>query len=121
MDKWWKELLKYVLEKGKKLIIIFWKINPIWQNFAYFSGCYKGVDFDLPQESNESGILDLDTNVQYELDDIEKKIQDMNMTKIFESTDSEEDGGPTVDFEAFQLNDISQQEYQQGLAWKNDM
>merc|ERR1712029_691276 len=69
MDKWWKELLKYVLEKG----------------------CYKGVDFDLPQESNESGIMDLDTNVQYELDDIEKKIQDMNMTKIFESTDSEED------------------------------
>ena len=65
--------------------------------------------------------MDLDTNVQYELDDIEKKIQDMNSTKIFESTDSEEDGGPTVDFEAFQLNDISQQEYQQGLAWKNDM
>ena len=105
----------------KRLEITYHFGKSIWQNFAYFSGCYKGVDFDLPQESNESGILDLDTNVQYELDDIEKKIQDMNMTKIFESTDSEEDGGPTVDFEAFQLNDISQQEYQQGLAWKNDM
>merc|ERR1711974_584916 len=99
MDKWWKELLKYVLNNG----------------------CYKGVDFAFPrEESNDdskNGVLDpdldLDVRTRFELDEVEKRFREMGLVDS-STPEAEED---EVDFEAFEnLDDISQQEYQQGLA-----
>ena len=81
-----------------------------------FTGCYKGVSFCIPHESGDAdGFVDAQHDIaKYELDSIEERFKEMN---LIESSDSEEER--EVDFEG--LNDISLAEYQQNIAWRNEV
>merc|ERR1719369_1593462 len=99
MDKWWKELLKYILDKK----------------------CYKGVDFSLCEEQpiveDFEEVNEAEIRARYELEEIAEKFKEMGLTSVEDDDDENE-----IHFGSFEeLNDISQQEYQQGLAWRNDI
>ena len=89
-------------------------------------GCYKGVDYTLPNEINDvnGGVLDLDgdssrsTLVDFELNEVEKRFREMGLPR---ASSPEEDDDYEVNFESMDLTDISKQEYQTGLEWKMDM
>ena len=63
-------------------------------------------------------LAESEIKARYELDEIAQKFQEM----MLKTSDDEEDENDEVNFGSFEnLDDISQQEYQQGLAWRNDI
>merc|ERR1711988_1204171 len=75
MDKWWKDLLKYIVENR----------------------CYKGVDFSIPHEENfenPEGFVDIDRSdiiARNEMEIIEQKFREMGLPTTEENEEKEDD------------------------------
>ena len=77
------------------------------------------------EDDSCTGFIQLDENqykAKFEIEEIEKKFRDLGISGFNSSSSSTSSSSEEVDFETFEdLNEISQQEFQQGLAWRNDM
>merc|ERR1712223_411507 len=101
MDKWWKELLKYV----------------------FVNGCYKGVDYSISEDVDETnGVLDVERNfrTRFELDEIENRFKEMFKHVNPSAEDNEDEENFVENLKKFE-NDISHHEYQESMPWRNDM
>ena len=90
-----------------------------------FLGCYKGVDFSIPHEENvenPEGFVDIDRSdiiARNEMEIIEQKFREMGLPTTEENEEKEDD---EIRFGSFEdLNEISVQEQQQSLPFRNDM
>jgi len=105
MDKHWKDLLKYIIENR----------------------CYKGVDFSVPHdESNETndGFVEVDRSdiiARNEMEIIEQKFREMGLP-ITDENEDEKKEDDEIRFGSFEdLNEISVQEQQHSLPFRNDI
>ena len=90
-----------------------------------FLGCYKGVDFSIPHDENvenADGFVDIDRSdiiARNEMEIIEQKFREMGLPTTEENEEKEDD---EIRFGSFEdLNEISVQEQQQSLPFRNDM